>query len=87
VAFHKQQRRFILAEGGRPVHAVAQTHQDLIDVALRLAREFSHLPAGSVLRCVARSARQLRAKGVGAHALPPAVEELARLRLDRRHRA
>ena len=72
---------------GSTVDSISQAHRELIDVAERLVRDFNHVPTGSVLRCVARAARQLRAEGVGADALPSAVEELARRRLDRRHRA
>lgn len=72
---------------GSTVDSISEAHRELIDVAERLVRDFNHIPAGSVLRCVARSARQLRAEGVSADALPSAVEELARRRLDRRHRA
>jgi hypothetical protein len=56
------------------VHPVVRTHDELLATAERLIGEFADLPAGSVLRCFSRCARQLRAMGVGPAGLPVAAE-------------
>jgi hypothetical protein len=61
---------------------VSQTQ--LLDLTVRLAEEFPDLPAGSVMRCVARVVRSERRHGVPEGVLPARTEATARLVLRRR---
>jgi AAA+ superfamily predicted ATPase len=64
------------------VGARRSTRQDLQEVTNSLIAEFDgRLPAGTVIRCVARSRQQLLASGVRS-GLPVAAEAMARLRLS-----
>jgi hypothetical protein len=56
----------------------------LLDVTVRLTAEFPELPAGSVMRCLARVARTERCRGVPEHLLATRSEARARSVLRRR---
>lgn len=56
----------------------------LLEVTVRLAEEFPDLPAGSVMRCVARVVRSERRHGVPEDLLPARAEATARSVLRRR---
>jgi len=61
---------------------VSQTQ--LLELTVRLTQEFPELPAGSVMRCVARVARSERRHGVPEDVLPARTEATARSVLRRR---
>ena len=64
------------------------TQQDFIDLTTALITEFEdELPAGTVIRCVARVRAHLLGAGVRGPGLAVAAESLARLRLSDRVRA
>jgi hypothetical protein len=51
---------------------------DLLDVADRLVVDFAQVPAGTVLRCLARAVQVVRASGSTPEDLGVRAEELAR---------
>ncbi len=59
---------------------VRAVRQELLEVTERLVREHDEVPAGSVIRCVARCRDELLALGLRA-GLVEAVEAMARRRL------
>jgi hypothetical protein len=65
-----------------------QDRDALLDAAHGLVEEYHGLPAGSVLRCFARSVRDVRRRGAGAGAtvrdLLPGILATTRARLDGR---
>jgi hypothetical protein len=56
----------------------------LLELTVRLTEEFPDLPAGSVMRCVARVVRSERRHGVPEDLLPSRTEVAARSVLRRR---
>jgi hypothetical protein len=56
----------------------------LLELTVRLTAEFPDLPAGSVMRCVARVVRSERRHGVAEDLLPARTEIAARGVLRRR---
>ncbi len=56
----------------------------LLELTVRLAEEFPDLPAGSVMRCVARVVRSERRHGVAEDLLPARAGAAARSVLRRR---
>ena len=50
----------------------------LLEVADRLVEDFAEVPAGSVLRCLARAVQMARASGSPAEDLDTRAEETAR---------
>jgi hypothetical protein len=50
----------------------------LLDVADRLVEDFAEVPAGSVLRCLARAVQMARASGSPPEDLGTRAEEMAR---------
>lgn len=64
------------------VEARSATRQDLQEVTSSLIAEFAgRLPAGTVIRCVARAREQLLGSGMRS-GLAVAAESMARLRLS-----
>lgn len=62
---------------------VQAVRKDLLDLTERLVAEHSSLPAGSVIRCVARCKEELVGAGVRS-GLVDAVDAMARQRLSGR---
>jgi hypothetical protein len=60
---------------------------DWRDVADRLAAEFSDIPSGSVLRCVARAVHRARMDGLPPELVAGAGEAIARQMLALRRRS
>lgn len=60
-------------------YAVSQLDQDMLGLGERLVLEFDEIPAGSVLRCLARAFRKARSQGIPAQRLPAAAEARAPL--------
>ncbi len=58
-------------------HGVVDLHRTLIETAFELTAEFDAIPAGSVMRCFARSVKLARAQGVDGPGLPEAARRLA----------
>jgi hypothetical protein len=56
---------------------VVDLHRILLDTAFELTAEFDGVPAGSVMRCFARSVKLARAQGVTGPALPEAARRIA----------
>lgn len=70
------------SDATRAVEARSTARQELREVTNTLIAEYSgRLPAGTVIRCVARAREQLLRSGVRA-GLPVAVEFSARIRLS-----
>jgi hypothetical protein len=69
-------------------HDPAQDRDAVLDAAHRLVQEYGGLPAGSVLRCFARSVRDVRRLGTGSgtpvRELLPGILATTRARLDGR---
>lgn len=63
---------------------VRASQDALLDLTVRLSREFPELPAGSVMRCVARVVRSERRHGVPEASLASTSEARARSVLRRR---
>lgn len=59
-------------------------NDELLALAERLIREYGEVPAGAVLRCLARAVRRARAWGCPAEHLVPTVEASTRWRLAQR---
>lgn len=66
---------------------ITQTDRQLVDIGERLVHEFDYVPAGLVLRCVARRTQVLQFAGIGPARLAPTVEESARQWLSDRYAA
>ncbi len=67
-----------------PSIAAWASRYQLLNAAEALAAEFSHLPAGTVIRCFARAVREARAAGVPPSILAKEAEQLARVLLELR---
>src|SRR6476660_5157681 len=63
---------------------VVDLHRQLLDVAFDLSVEFDTLPAGSVLRCFARSVHLARLQGAEGPRLPVEARRIAELSLRSR---
>jgi hypothetical protein len=68
------------------VVSVRLSDAQLREVADRLAAEFSDVPGGSVLRCLARAVHRARLDGLPDDQIPSAGERIARQLLILRHR-
>ncbi|CAB5026827.1 MAG: hypothetical protein F2911_02995 [Actinobacteria bacterium] len=68
---------------GRPA-SPREVRAQLQPVMDRLIADYPHLPAGSVVRCVARCSNLATRPPSGSSDIGPAVERLARLILDAR---
>jgi hypothetical protein len=73
-----------MTRGDLKVKASATVDEALLDLGQRLIQEHVDVPAGAVLRCLARSARLARAGGCPKHHLVATVEALTRRRLAQR---
>ena len=67
----------------RPAHAVG-VHDDLVELMVRMTEDYPELPAGSVMRCVARAVRRARMRGTAPEHLGVEAERTARLALAER---
>jgi hypothetical protein len=67
----------------RPVHKVG-AHDDLVDLMVRMTEEYPELPAGSVMRCVARAVLRARMTGTPHEHVGVEAERTARLVLAER---
>jgi hypothetical protein len=63
---------------------VVNVRDELLSLTVRMGEEYSEFPAGSVMRCVARSIRQAHRAGVPRETLPAEAERRARQVLDGR---
>lgn len=69
-----------------PENEARQTQRNLMDAALRLVGDHEEVPAGSVLRCFARSVMLARRTGTPARDLAERAEAVARRLLAGRDR-
>jgi hypothetical protein len=69
------------AGGGSTVRYSVPVHDELMSVTLRLVEEYSELPAGSVMRCVARAVRRALMTSTPPEQIPTWAERTARLAL------
>jgi hypothetical protein len=61
--------------------------EELMSLTVRMVGEYPELPAGSVMRCVARAARHAVIAGTPRNQIPGEAERTARLALAGRDRA
>ena len=57
---------------------------ELMSLTIRLVEEYPEMPAGSVMRCVARAVRRTVVAGTPGDQVPAEAERAARLALERR---
>lgn len=75
------------ASASARILAFRETRAQLQDVVVRLLAEYGEfLPAGSIVRCVARTAESCARTPVEGHRMPARVEHLSRLRIESRLR-
>jgi len=79
-----RRRTTTATRGPGSAHGVVDLHRILLDTAFELTAEFDTVPAGSVMRCFARSVKVARARGVDGAALPEAARRIARSNLHER---
>jgi hypothetical protein len=63
-----------------------EVHDEVMSLTLRLVGENPDLPAGSVMRCVARAVRRALMAGTPREQIPALAEDTARRALAGRHR-
>jgi hypothetical protein len=63
--------------GSRRSYSIG-VHDDLMLLTLQLVREYPHIPAGSVMRCVARAVRRALLDNTPAEEIPTLTEQAAR---------
>lgn len=66
-----------------PTYAVG-VRDDLVALMVRMTEEYPELPAGSVMRCVARAVRRTRMSGVAREHIGVEAERAARRALAQR---
>lgn len=69
-----------LSTGSYPV----AVHDELMSLTFRLVGEYPEIPAGSVMRCLARAVRRALIEGTPAEQIPTRAEHTAHEALARR---